>query len=402
MGTLMMRCTAYDTTPITRRSRTPEGYLLVPAMVAASDNVQPYLASELGIKDALPTKLIRVFRPKAVVDAAAPLFDGVPITLDHPPKMVDTKIYRAVNRGRAMNVVAKDAGLEADLLVQDDDAIKAVETGTRKEVSAAYDFDLEMQAGTSPHGQAYDAVASNIVPNHIALVRVGRSRTPSGRPCAVADSATKGDHMRVLVFDALLLGAATSVQLPEMDDGAATQVDGLIRNLASARDAATTERDQIMTECAEKLELQTADHAAQLKTVTDAQPALIAAAAKDMADVMALGLKHGLVLKATDTAGMRLEIIAELAKKPELKKVFDAMLPDFTKAEDGQVKLALTAVDAMGGLAPVKAKAHDALGKALAGKDPKVEAQAADADGDGRQQSIIQSANAWKRPTLSR
>jgi len=113
-----MRCTAYDVSPITRRSRTPEGYLLVPAMVAASDNVQPYLASELGIKDAAPTKLIRVFRPKAVVDAAAPLFNGVPITLDHPSKMVDTKIYRTVNRGRAMNVVAKDAGLEADLLVQ--------------------------------------------------------------------------------------------------------------------------------------------------------------------------------------------------------------------------------------------------------------------------------------------
>jgi hypothetical protein len=239
-----MRCTAYDTTPITRRSRTPEGYLLVPAMVAASDNVQPYLASELGIKDALPTKLIRVFRPKAVVDAAAPLFNGVPITLDHPSKMVDTKIYRTVNRGRAMNAMAKDAGIEADLLVQDDAAIQAVESGARKEVSAAYDFDLEMTAGTSPHGQAYDAVASNIVPNHIALVRVGRSRTPSGRPCAVADSATKGDHMRVLVFDALLLGAASSVQLPEMDDGTATQVDGLIRNIASARDAATTERDE--------------------------------------------------------------------------------------------------------------------------------------------------------------
>ena len=396
-----MRCTAYDTTPITRRSRTPEGYLLVPAMVAASDNVQPYLASELGIKDAAPTKLIRVFRPKAVVDAAAPLFNGVPITLDHPSKMVDTKIYRTVNRGRAMNVVAKDAGLEADLLVQDDDAIKAVESGSRKEVSAAYDFDLDMTAGTSPHGQAYDAVASNIQPNHIALVRVGRSRTPSGRPCAVADSATKGDHMRVLVFDALLLGAATSVQLPEMDDGAATQVDGLIRNIASARDAATKQCDEVMAECAEKLELQASGHAAQLKTVTDAQPALIAAAAKDMADVMALGAKHGLTLKATDTAGMRLEIVTELAKKPELKKVFDAMLPDLAKAEDDQVKLALTAVDAMGALAPVKAKTHEALGKALAGKNPKVEAQAVDAEGDGRQQAINHSANAWKREKKS-
>ena len=185
--------------------------------------------------------------------------------------------------------------------------------------------------------------------------------------------------MRVLVFDALLLGAATSVQLPEMDDGTATQVDGLIRNLATARDAAFGERDEVMTECAEKLELQASGHAAQLKTVTDAQPVLIQAAAKDMASVMALATKHGLTLKAEDTAGMRREVITELAKKPELKKVFDAM----------------------GAISPTKAKAHDALGKALAGKDPKVEAQAADADGDGRQQSITQSANAWKREKKS-
>jgi hypothetical protein len=390
-----MRCTAYDVNPITRRSRTKDGYLLVPAMVAASDNVQPYLASELGLTDRPANQLVRVYRPKAVVDAAASLFDGVPLTLDHPSQMVNTKIYRTVNRGRATNVKATDAGLEADLLVQDDAAIKAIEAGTHKETSAAYDFDLTMQAGVTSHGQAYDAVAGNLSPNHIALVRVGRSRTPSGKPCAVADSATKGDHMRVLVFDALLLGATSSVQLPEMDDGVASQVDGVVRNLASARDAAFKERDDVMTECAEKLELQAQDHAAQLKAVTDAQPTLIQAAAQDLASAIALGAKHGVTLKATDAAGMRREIVAELAKKPELKKVFDAALPDLAKAEDAQVKLALTAVDAMTVAPPAKAKAHDALGKALAGKDP---AQATDAEPcDGRQEMIDKSAAAWKR-----
>jgi hypothetical protein len=52
-------------------------------------------------------------------------------------------------------------------------------------------------------------------------------------------------------------------------------------------------------------------------------------------------------------------------------------------------------------LAPVKAKTHEALGKALAGKNPKVEAQAVDAEGDGRQQAINHSANAWKREKKS-
>ena len=395
-----MRCTAYDVSPITRRSHTPEGYLLVPAMVAASDNVQPYLASELGLKDLPPNQRVRVYRPKAVVDAAATTFDGVPVTLDHPQTgMVSAKTYRAVNRGRAQHVVAKDAGLEADLLVQDAVAINAIETGTHKETSAAYDFELTMQPGVSPHGQAYDGVASNMVGNHIALVRVGRSRTPSGKPCAVADSATKGAHMRVLVFDAMLLGATSSVQLPEMDDGVASQVDGVVRNLASARDAAFKERDEVMTECTEKLELQAQDHATRLKAVTDAQPALIQAAAQDLASALALGAKHGVTLKATDAAGMRREIVAELVKKPELKKVFDAALPDLAKAEDAQVKLALTAVDAMTVAPP--AKAHNALGKALAGKDP-AQAQAADAECDGRQTMINNSANAWKREKKSK
>jgi hypothetical protein len=390
-----MRCTAYDVSPITRRSRTKDGYLLVPAMVAASDNVQPYLASELGLKDRPANQLVRVYRPKAVVDAAAPLFDGVPLTLDHPSQMVNTKIYRTVNRGRAMNVKATDAGLEADLLVQDDAAIKAVEAGTHKETSAAYDFELTMQAGVSAHGQAYDGVASGMVPNHIALVRVGRSRTHNGKPCAVADSATKGAHMRVLVFDALLLGATSSVQLPEMDDGVASQVDGVVRNLASARDAAFKERDDVMTECAEKLEFQATDHATQLQAVTDAQPVLIQAAAQDLASAIALGAKHSVALRATDAAGMRKEIVVELSKKPELKKVFDAALPDLAQATDAQVKLALTAVDAMAPVATTKTKSFDALGKALAGNDPVTANDAAPCD--GREKMLEQSANAWKR-----
>lgn len=398
------QCRVYDRAPLnTKRQKTPEGYLLVPATIAASDNVQPYLARELGITGAPPDKVIRVYRPKAVMDAAAPTFEGKPITLEHPSRMVDAKIWKAVARGDAHNVRVTDTGLDADLLVRDDQAILAIERKDREELSAAYDFKLTMQSGVSPHGQAYDAVASDVIGNHIAIVRMGRSRTPDGRPCRVADS-NKGDRkMRVLVFDAALLGLAAPMTLPELDDGVASTVDGLVRNIAQARDSAVQERDAVLTECASRLEVQATDHAKQLKEFEDSLPARIEAAAQDRALVLAGAAKLGIELKAEgkDTATLRWEVLTEAIKEPSRKAVMDAMIPDLAKATPEALSLATAALFALPTGKQQPAKGHDSLGRALAGqKDKKQPVKAADADEPekpcGREAAMQASASAWR------
>lgn len=392
----------FDSQPISRRTKTADG-LLVPAMIAAWDNVQSYFAAELGLKDLPATQQVRVYRPRAAVQDAAPTFVGKPITLEHPRQMVSPKTWRAVARGEAKDVHPGESGLEADLLVRDEALISAIERKEKTEVSCAYDFELTMAPGTSPHGQAYDAVASNIQGNHIAIVGKGRSRTPSGQPCQVADSKQGDRKMRVLVFDAALLGTATATQLPEMDDAVAAQVDGLVRSLAAARDSAVQERDAVIEEAAGKLEAQATDHAEKLKALEDELPARIEAAAQDRASVLAGAAKLGLELKAEgkDTATLRREVLTEAIKDPARKAVMDAMVPDIAKASPEALSLATAALFALPAVAKDKkaqGKDHALLGAALVGKKDK--ATASDA-GDkeapcGRDAAIVASANAWR------
>lgn len=388
----------FDSQPITRRTRTKEQYLLVPGMIAASDNVQPYLAKELGLDKTMglpPTKVVRVFRPKAEVDKAASTFDGLPVTLEHPTRMVNAKTWRTVARGETRATKAVDSGLESELLIRDDQLIQEVEAGTRKELSAGYDFHIELTPGKSPKGEAYDAIASDFIGNHVAVTKTARG----GHDCRVADAQPKGDRkMRVLVFDALLLGltpGSAATQISIEDDAVANQVDALVRGIAQARDSAVQERDAVVEECAQRLQAQATDHQAALDRLNDELPKQIEAAAQDRASVLAGATKLGLKLAAEgkDTATLRREVLAEASKDPSRKSVMDAMVPDVAKASEESLRLATVALFAL----PVKtsAKDHKALGDALAGKNDKVEAK--DSKPCGRAAFLAASANASRR-----
>lgn len=388
----------FDSATITRRTRTKEQYLLVPGLIAASDNVQPYLAKELGLDKTMgfpPTKVVRVFRPKVEVDKAASTFDGLPVTLEHPTRMVNAKTWRTVARGETRATKAVDTGLESELLIRDDQLIQEVEAGTRKELSAGYDFHIELTPGKSPKGEAYDAIASDFIGNHVAVTKTARG----GHDCRVADAQPKGDRkMRVLVFDALLLGltpGSAATQISVEDDAVANQVDALVRGIAQARDSAIQERDTVVEECAQRLQTQATDHQAALDKLQVELPRQIEAAAQDRASVLTGAAKLGLKLVAEgkDTATLRREVLAEASKDPARKVVMDAMVPDLAKASDEALRLATAALFA----SPVKAQAkdHAKLGDALTGKNDRVEAK--DAKPCGRDAFLTASANASRR-----
>jgi uncharacterized protein len=169
-----------------KRSKTPEGFLLCEEVPIARTGLMMYAPGEVPI-DPGPDGLIRVtrdeeevFRPEFIAS-----FVGKPVVNDHPPTHVTPENFRKYTVGVVLNPrrgtgIYSDC-IVADLLIQDPEAIQAVEDGKR-EVSCGYNAEYEDTAVGA--GKQY-----NMVGNHVALVDQGRC----GSRCAIRDhDATLG------------------------------------------------------------------------------------------------------------------------------------------------------------------------------------------------------------------
>lgn len=158
----------------------------VPGILART-GIQTYLARELGISDRDPQSHIRLYRPPEEVFNAESMksFDGLPVTLEHPPgNMVTAGSWRKHAVGSVHDVVGDGTFMRGNLIVNDEKAIKAIESG-KKELSNGYVFSLDMTPGNTPDGLAYDGVQRNIRGNHVAIVSAGRC----GSACAISDAS---------------------------------------------------------------------------------------------------------------------------------------------------------------------------------------------------------------------
>jgi len=154
---------------------TPEGYFVADALVARANNIQEYRARELGLTDRAPDDLVRVFRPEAEVFAVDSLATAahIPITLDHPPVMVDAQNVLEYRRGGTGGQVLRDGEfMRIPLRIEDAGAVTSVRT-ERKEFSLGYAADLKLEAGVFD-GQAYDASVTNLRYNHLAACKAAR------------------------------------------------------------------------------------------------------------------------------------------------------------------------------------------------------------------------------------
>jgi uncharacterized protein len=184
-----------------KRVITDEGYLLVPSNIGKADHVQNYLASEIGLTDRDPLDVVKVFRPKEEVFKADSIqsFNLVPITNDHPNKLVDAKSYKSVNCGVATDIKAIDNYLTAQLHIKDEKAIEDIKSG-KVELSNGYTCDLDMTSGVTASGLKYDCKQINIKGNHVAIVKKGRA----GSDCKISDSnniLTNGKIMKIILND---------------------------------------------------------------------------------------------------------------------------------------------------------------------------------------------------------
>ena len=162
------------------REVTPEGYLLCRDVPLACTGSLLYGEGEVPVTaDAGLIVITRgdddLFRPETIAS-----FEGKPITNDHPDDWVTPNNWKELSKGVAQNV-RRGEGIEdhlliADLLVQDKDAIEAIQGG-KVEISLGYDADYtEISKGKGTQ--------SNIIGNHVALVDKGRC----GSRCSIGDS----------------------------------------------------------------------------------------------------------------------------------------------------------------------------------------------------------------------
>lgn len=163
-----------------RKSRTPEGYLLVQGVPLARTGMMIYGPDETPIPPG-PDGLVyvertpdQVFRTETIASA-----NGKAICNDHPPVDVSPENWRTLSLGVIMNP-RRGSGIEddfliGDLLIQDQEGIRLVESG-KVELSMGYDSGYVM---TGP-GRGYQ---KDIIYNHVALVDKGRC----GPRCSIGD-----------------------------------------------------------------------------------------------------------------------------------------------------------------------------------------------------------------------
>lgn len=218
-----------DRSVVAGTRRRDDGYLVADVRIART-GMQTYLGSEVGKPD---MAVARIYRPGSEVFSEDTIKSAAhrPVTNDHPADMVTSKNWKKHAVGQTGDEVAGEGiYLRVPLMVSDEAAIKDIEGGKR-EVSAGYTCDLDWTAGTTPAGEAYDAIQKNIRLNHVAIVQRGRA----GSEVRIGDAAPWGVSPI----------PAADERKPDMPDLRTVTVDGLS---VSATDQAAQAIDKLLGE----------------------------------------------------------------------------------------------------------------------------------------------------------
>ena len=209
-----MKLTAFDFQPSTasQRRKTPQGYLVVPALFART-GIQDYDGAEGG---ETPGQTYRVDRPESEVFAPESIasFEGMPIAVGHPDDGVTADTWRELAVGMVRDVHREGEFLAGEIWICDAEAIRQVEVYGIEELSGGYA--CELIPGT---GEA-DFIQTQIRGNHIALVPRGRC----GGECRLGDQDNRSSKTmkKTNLLDALL--GALGIDKPTEQQKAAAKL----------------------------------------------------------------------------------------------------------------------------------------------------------------------------------
>lgn len=179
----------YGYTISPNQMETVEGFLICRNVPIARTGEMNYLESELK-EDGDTSKMVKVFRsPEEVFsEAALSSFEGKPVTDEHPPELLTPDTCSRYARGHAQNIRKGegewDGHVIADLHIQDEELIRAVQGGKR-EISCGYECSYT-DNGDGTYSQ------HDIRGNHIAVVTRGRA----GNHVAILDSTKKMEAVK--------------------------------------------------------------------------------------------------------------------------------------------------------------------------------------------------------------
>lgn len=323
------------------RRRDTDGCLVVQGRVARV-GIQEYDDGFGGLR--------REYRPQDEVAAEESVtsFDGAAVTDLHPASgLVTPTTYRQLARGHVQGPRFDDGWLLADFFVADDELGRKVELGERVEVSAGYTAELDETPGTTPDGEAYDAVQRRIRGNHVALLPAGTAR--AGREARlILDAAGNQTEEGAQMEEEKKEPAKEESKAPpppeeeeEVLDAAAVKAlrdenASLKRSLDEARAMADALRGRV-----EQLEADAKAVAAKTDSLIEARLRLVERASKLAGrPVVARGSDRAIITEALAARGVKLDAAAS---DEYLRARFDAT-EELAAASGGRTVGALTSI----------------------------------------------------------
>ena len=371
----LQRCHVRDLFALTSRKMTDRG-LEAPATIART-GIQVYAARELGLdksKGIDGNARIRLMRPRDEVFAPAAMasFERDAITDDHPAEPVTPATWGDVAVGDVHDIACSGETLTANLIVRDQDAIKAICDDGKSEMSCGYSFDLDMTPGQAADGSEYDGIMRNIRGNHVAIVNYARG----GSALRIADRDTNRSKEGVpmalvkIVLDGITLELEqTQASLVEKIDRDAKAAAKTAQDAATADKARADAADKALADEKAKTAKLVEDHAKALaeSKAKEVTPAQIEALAAERSQVCAdaLVLVPDFDTKGKTVAAIRADVLAAViaadatvkpivlailgkdkdgkeiepgkASEADAKKAFDAIVAQRPEVVDGSI-----------------------------------------------------------------
>lgn len=222
----------YDNITITASNRKTDknGFLKVKACNLTKEQVAPYYGDEIPNWkdfDLEAKKIYYVYRPETEIAKAVDTFNNLPLTRDHIEVDVNNVPKDRIVGSLGDHAEYKAPYLKNSLIVYDQTDIDNILDGKKKELSCGYRYTPVRKSGEW-HGQHYDFVMTDIIGNHVALVREGRA----GHDVVVADempnftNSDKSDNLNLMEKEKMIEDEFKESEHPRDKSGRFTDKGG--------------------------------------------------------------------------------------------------------------------------------------------------------------------------------
>lgn len=154
-----------------RKEKTKEGFVILKDVIITSAGVHVYKnknnQTEYQLKPAE-----EIFKESHLKSAI-----GKPVTLNHPISPLSPINAKKHAVGTILSVYKKDGddkSLHADIAIIDEGAISKIDKNQQNQLSLGYSLSLKDIPGISEDGKQYDKIQTNLMVNHLALVKKSR------------------------------------------------------------------------------------------------------------------------------------------------------------------------------------------------------------------------------------